>query len=147
MDSLYAKQPVFDICEKNNWQYMIVFKDGSIKTLAEEFIALKNFDPDIKDTDDEKSRYIGVNKISYNNHFLNIIEYAGIEEDKNIYFVFISSFLITKKNYKSIVIYGRLRWCIENQGFNEDLKRYFLTNQITYEYIELSNVQCQVRFT
>ena len=140
MDSLYAKQPVFDICVKNKWQYIIVFKEGSIKTLAEEFVSLKNYDPDIKDTDNEEAKYIGVNKISYNDHYLNVIEYAGIEDEKNIYFVFISSFLITKKNYKNIVYYGRLRWTIENQGFNEQKNHgFFLEHIFSEDYNAMKN--------
>ena len=140
MDSLYAKRPVFDICVKNKWQYIITFKEGSIQTLAEEFDALKNFDPDIKDTDNEEEKYIAVNKISYNDHFLNVIEYAGKEEGKDIYFVFITSFSITKRNYKNVVIYGRIRWCIENQAFNEQKNHgFFLGHKFSKNYNAMKN--------
>lgn len=40
-DSLYTSEPVFDICKKNNWAYLIRYKDGSIKSLAEEFKTIK----------------------------------------------------------------------------------------------------------
>lgn len=36
-DSLYACGPVFDICKKNKWEFLIRYKDGSIPTLAEEY--------------------------------------------------------------------------------------------------------------
>ena len=39
-DSLYACEPVFQICKENEWGYLIRFKDGSIPSLAEEFHAI-----------------------------------------------------------------------------------------------------------
>ena len=44
-DSLYACGPVFKTCKENNWRYIIRFKDGSIKTLAIDFHALKQLEP------------------------------------------------------------------------------------------------------
>ena len=35
-DSLYASEPVMEICEANKWDYIIRFKDGSIPSIAEE---------------------------------------------------------------------------------------------------------------
>ena len=37
-DSLYAANPIMEICKEYNWNYIIRFKDGSIKTVAEEFV-------------------------------------------------------------------------------------------------------------
>ena len=34
---MYACGPVFDICKKNKWEFLIRYKDGSIPTLAEEY--------------------------------------------------------------------------------------------------------------
>ena len=39
-DSLYAGEPVFDICEKNHWSYIIQYKAGSIKSIMEEYEAM-----------------------------------------------------------------------------------------------------------
>lgn len=78
---------------------------------------------------DDKRKYIGVNKIDYHDISLNMIEYSGIEgtekDPKDIHFVFITSYKITKKNYKAIVHHGRIRWDIENEGFNEQKKHGF----------------------
>ena len=35
-DSLYASEPVMEICEANKWDYIIRFKDGSIPSIAGE---------------------------------------------------------------------------------------------------------------
>lgn len=36
-DALYANKTVLEICKKNNWKYLIRFKEGAIPTLYEEF--------------------------------------------------------------------------------------------------------------
>jgi hypothetical protein len=43
-DSLYACEPVFEICENNNWKYLFRFKEGRIKSVAKEFEILKEMD-------------------------------------------------------------------------------------------------------
>ena len=36
-DSLYASEPVMDICRGNSWDYIIGYKTGSIPSIAEEY--------------------------------------------------------------------------------------------------------------
>ncbi len=40
-DSLYACEPIFEVCRKNKWEFLIRYKDGSIPTLAEEYEEIK----------------------------------------------------------------------------------------------------------
>jgi hypothetical protein len=124
-------------------EYIITFKESSIPTVAEEFNTLKKYGPDIEDISDENEKYVAVNKIFYENHYLNIIEYDGIEgkkEQKAKHFIFITSFTITKKNYKEIVYYGRLRWRIENEGFNEQKKHgFYLEHVFSKNYNAMKN--------
>lgn len=40
-DSLYAVEPIFQICKKNNWKYIFTFKEGRTKSIWEEFQELK----------------------------------------------------------------------------------------------------------
>ena len=121
MDSLYACGPVFDLCRKNNWRYIIRFKDGSIKTVAEDFHALKRMESSqvIERTDANtgvKEVYRYVTGIGYQSHTLNIVEYtkSGLPHP----FIFITDLPVTKKNCEQLVSDGRRRWKIENEGFN-----------------------------
>lgn len=41
MDSLYACEPVFSLCRENNWRFLVRFKEGSIPSVATEFLALQ----------------------------------------------------------------------------------------------------------
>ena len=120
MDSLYACKPIFDLCQKNGWKYIIRFKDGSIKSIAEEFHTLKHLEPDNVWTKTEgkiQKTYRYVTGIQYQDHKLNIAE---CEQSNLKYpFAFITNFPLSKRNCEQLVSAGRSRWKIENEGFNE----------------------------
>lgn len=42
VDSLYASEKLFQICDDFQWKYLIRFKDGSIPSVADEFHLLKD---------------------------------------------------------------------------------------------------------
>lgn len=44
MDGLYAKGPVMEICFKNKWGFMVVFKDGSLPSVWQEADGLMRLD-------------------------------------------------------------------------------------------------------
>lgn len=141
MDSLYACKPVFDICQKNNWRYIIRFKDGSIPSVAEEFHTLKNLEPNqihIETFDDINKQYKYVNAIPYENHSLNLIEY--IQSNKGYPFIFVTDLSINKRNYKRLIDDGRRRWKIENEGFNTQKNHgYFLEHLFSKNYNAMKN--------
>ncbi|MCC3358972.1 transposase family protein [Bacillus sp. REN16] len=45
-DSLYACEPVFKLCQKYKWKYLLRFKEGRIKTVASEFYNIKKLEQD-----------------------------------------------------------------------------------------------------
>jgi len=109
------------ICTDNNWEYLIRFKEGSIKSLAEEFKVLSSLeDANRKEFKKNKvnQKYKWINDIFYNNHNLNILKFIECKENQKTKFVFISSIKINSKNAESIGKFGRKRWKIENEGFN-----------------------------
>jgi len=119
MDSLYACGPVFDLCREYGWHYIIRFKDGSIKTVAEEFHALKGIEPEqswSRTVEGLIQTYSYVLKIPYQAHELNVVEF--IQSDMPHPFVFITDLPITRRNCEQLVNDGRVRWKIENEGFN-----------------------------
>ena len=119
MDSLYACGPVFDLCRGHGWRYIIRFKDGSIKTVAEEFHALKDVEPEqswARTNQGSTQTYKYVLKIPYQAHELNIAEFT--QSDMPHPFVFITDLPIARRNCAQLVEDGRRRWKIENEGFN-----------------------------
>src|SRR5215469_12946896 len=65
---------------------------------------------------DTKKTYKYVTKIPYQSHELNLLEYE--QSDLKYPFVFITSLPISKHNCEQLVLDGRRRWKIENEGFN-----------------------------
>lgn len=120
-DSLYACDPVMTICKENNWEYLIRFKEGSIKSVAQEFEILSNIEDSNKKEvkkDNIYQKYKWVNDIFYNNHKLNLLELKELKKKQETKFVFMSSIKINNKKPQIIAEFGRMRWKIENEGFN-----------------------------
>lgn len=133
-DSLYACEPVFEICSSNNWEYLIRFKEGRIKSVAREFNNIKGLEG--KKTGDST----WINDIFYNQRVVILIE-TEIEDsgDKKIY-TFITNKRITKRNADEIVSFGRSRWKIENEGFNnQKTKRYNIEHANSLNYNAMKN--------
>ena len=133
-DGLYPNNTVFDICENNNWGYIITLKDGNLKTVWEEieFLSIiKNgciksevakLEPNMRITE----HYGGFKNIEYQKHKLNIVEAViekvplnDTEKEPDKRFVHVTNFDIKKDELKNISYEGRRRWKIENEGFNE----------------------------
>jgi len=80
-DGLYPNKTFFDICKKNQYKYIVIFKDGNLKTVWEEVEALKDITPDNERIEtitvgNAKIRreYRWVNAIDYNGHPVNWVE-------------------------------------------------------------------------
>jgi hypothetical protein len=139
-DSLYAANPIMEICKKNNWKYIIRFKDGSIKTVAEEFRNIVK----LENKNETDIKY--VNGINYKENEVNIVEYEKrtIEnkksEEKITTFKWITNIAITNKNVKEIIKTGRQRWKIENEGFNTQKNlRYNIKHANSLNYNAMKN--------
>lgn len=123
LDGLYANKPVIGSCNKNNWNYIITFKEGSMKEVYKEYESLKKLHPE---------NYLEYNGKGIQQEYCwapNVLQYKGTsnanvlecierkpKETKR--FVYLTNFSISKDNVKEIGGGGRLRWKIENEGFN-----------------------------
>ena len=114
-DGLYVTKNVLEICQEYHWDYIIRYKEGCASSIAKEYRALP--EKGIIGTDIEYQ-----NKIMFNDFDVNLIYYREKRkikgEEKETEFAWITSIEITKGNAKKMVIAGRNRWKIENQGFN-----------------------------
>ncbi|MBS3970248.1 MAG: transposase family protein [Clostridia bacterium] len=152
-DSLYACEPVFVLCDQYNWKYIFRFKEGRIKSVAEEFEAIKAGETKIviKEKDGvTKQELLWVNDISYNNREVNLIEAKIDTEDgsKSKQFLFLTGIKITKTNAERLVATGRSRWKIENQGFNNQKNiRYHLEHANSHDYTAMKNHYLLIQIT
>lgn len=133
-DSLYAAEPIFEICKNNGWKYLFRFKEGRIKSVAKEFNILKIYG----DEGEENKKW--VNGIVYEENSVNVIEAEiDIKKEKKE-FVFVTNILITKRNADTIVAAGRSRWKIENEGFNDQKNnKYKIEHANSLNYNAMKN--------
>lgn len=114
-DGLYVSQTVLEICENNNWDYIIRYKEGCASSIAKEYQSLPE-----KESIDNNIEF--QNEIIFQERDVNLVYYRENQkrhgEEVQTEFAWITNILITKSNVKKIIKAGRLRWKIENQGFN-----------------------------
>jgi len=132
-DGLYPNKTVFNICEENKWKYVISLKDGNLKTVWKEVAFLnvcgKNIELEvskIKPNIHIIEKYKGFQNINYHKHNISIVEVLisgkSIKSDDKIddlKFAHITNIKLAKENISKISKAGRLRWKIENEGFND----------------------------
>ncbi len=134
-DSLYACEPVFKLCDEYNWKYILRFKEGRIKSIAQEFNTIKAIEQGMAD-------YSWVNDIAYNDRSVNIVEFREeVEGGKNKKYLFLTDIKITTERIaKLLVAAGRSRWKIENQGFNNQKNiRYHIEHANSHDYRAMKN--------
>jgi len=126
MDSLYANRPVMDLCKQNRWSYVITFKKGSMPDVYDWYGRIKKLHPENKSKLRFKEgiiqHYAWVSPLEHysEDRIFHVLE---CDEDKRngkkTKYVWLTDIPITQKNHQQIANYGgRLRWKIENQGFN-----------------------------
>lgn len=128
-DGLYPNNTVFDICLKNNWQFIITLKDGNLKTFQQEVGLLKatsgkrNVYRATKTTR-ATLEYEYLNDIEYDKRYFSWVEcYETVVniKDKTAkvqWFTYITNVAQNGQNIVQTADSGRLRWKIENEGFN-----------------------------
>lgn len=137
LDSLFAGGPTMSICEENNWKFMIVHKDGDIPFIHKEFESLLPLTPENHFTfltgpqGKTRQEYRWINDISYTDsekkkHTVGVLECVENEPEpkqpsqtKTTRFRWITNFTLKDKQVIELANQGgRIRWKIENEGFN-----------------------------
>jgi hypothetical protein len=122
LDALYANERVFKLCQKQRCSYLITFKKGSMSAAWEEFQALKKLTKNqrLKALQGKQTQeFCWINNITCNGRALNAIEITETTNgEQSFYGAWLSSWFVTKDNVKALVLGGRARWIIENEGFN-----------------------------
>jgi hypothetical protein len=150
-DGLYPNNTVFDICQENSWQFIITLKDGNLKTFQQEVALLKA-------TSGKKNVYRATKttRTTLEYEYLNDIEYdkryfSWVEcnetvvniNDKTINcqrFTYITNVAQDGQNIVQTADSARLRWKIENEGFNSQKN---LGYQLEHKFSRVSFVAMQ----
>jgi len=152
-DSLYACGPVFDICKKNKWEFLIRYKDGSIPTLAEEYQEINKMGENEEEIIEIEQIYKRkpkeklthkikwVNDLYYQGHKVAVME-LEVEKNQKKWkeFQWVTSMEVKNRTAEEFAETGRKRWLIENEGFNiQKNYRYIITHANSLDYNAMKN--------
>lgn len=145
-DALYPNKTNFEICKDNNWNFIIVFKDGTLPSVAEEvnlLIPLHKENAQNRPVRKDKEGWLEehsmfITEVKYDKYTLNWLEYtlqyAGKEPHQK--FVHLTDMKVDKDNVWKMSKHGRMRWLIENQGFNTQKNcGYNLNHKFSRKYL------------
>ena len=134
LDGLFAGGPTFSLCQAYGWKFIITLKDQDLPSVNQEFEALWPLAPGNQLSFHtgkhlEITQHYGwVNAISYLDaahqpHALSVFECSETKPDagqrKTTKFKWVTNFHLTAKNVRELATNGgRMRWKIENEGFN-----------------------------
>jgi len=126
-DALYMSDPVVSRCKEYNWDFMIVQKENGFDYTREE-IELR---PDKIRIQKNNEHYQYLNDLEYNQHTVSWIGY----KNQTSTFAWYSSFQVDANNIKSLTEAARMRWKIENQGFDEQKNHGY---NVQHQYSRIS---------
>lgn len=130
-DGLYPYQGFFDICQANGWAFILTFQDGNLPSVWEEVRALlprnldlHRYERRIQGQTLIEHDFRWVSTLDYHGHRLQWLE--GVEmltpghrgEPTRSRFVHLTNLAVSAATVAVLSRTGRLRWKIENEGFN-----------------------------
>jgi len=154
IDGLFAGGPVFRICTEFGWKYMVVLKDGSLPTVNQEFESLSALQPEnhlsyqwLDGTTLVKQLFRWVNGIEYTDtgkteHTVDVIACMETRQETTGEITtkrhkWATNMRVSRRNVIELANHGgRLRWKIENEGFNVQKNGGY---GLTHEYSKNDN--------
>jgi len=127
-DGLYPYENAFKICEDYGWKFIFVLQEDSLKTVQEELTLTRRRKPatqwyTVKNKWDVTDEYRFQTGIEYHKKYtLNWVQCQETRKKDNkkeaSCFEYVTNIEPNKDNVRAIAEGGRLRWKIENEGFN-----------------------------
>jgi len=138
-DGLYPYEGFFAQCKENGWAFSTTFKDGCLPSIWKDVHDSKrlqstnrrNFTIRVSEQRKKSQEYSWVTHIDYRGHALNWLECRetvtltekdrqgkDIERSETSVFTHITNLPVNHDNVIKTSETGRLRWKIENEGFN-----------------------------
>ena len=128
-DALYATVPFMKLCKDTyHFEYLFTLKGGSQKIVDESFEWIRSAEDSQFETGLCNEKGTGffanhVEEVAGKEPVMNVFEYEYEKENtkkqkQNIRFRWVTSLSVTQRNLEEIILAGRGRWKIENEGFN-----------------------------
>jgi len=122
LDALYANGPVLERVAQQQWKCIITFRQGCMSDVWQNYEGLKKLQtkqtgPCVYNSMLHHCRW--VNGVEYQGKNLSVLEcHAPVSDITTKTFVWLTDIDVRRTNYTDIMKGGRLRWTIENEGFN-----------------------------
>ena len=128
-DALYATEPFMELCKKTcHWEYLFTQKNSRQRKLDEGFEWIKTGDDAVRQAGLCKEHGSGffanhVEELADKKEVMNVFEYEYETKDKEgknqkVQFQWVTSLEVIRRNLEEMILAGRGRWKIENEGFN-----------------------------
>lgn len=124
-DGLYPNAPFFRLCREYGWQWLVTLKDGNLPTVWSQVILRQGQERcrSRQRVVDRKGHsvhqtYHWLNGLSYQGFTLHWCSCTEVVDGKVTDFVYVSSLDVDYQQVIEFTDTGRLRWKIENEGFN-----------------------------
>jgi len=136
-DGLYPYGGAFETCEGYGWKYIFVLKDSTLKSVQEDLVLPRRRDPKksgyhVRDGWRVACEYRFENGLEYKKSKISWIESGETrtrdmprekrpekqKDGETHRFVYVTNFEVDRDNVMELSAGGRLRWKIENEGFN-----------------------------
>lgn len=122
LDGLFACNPVVKLCERNRWAYIITLREGSLPAVFQDYEALLTLTPEnvrVVERDGCRRMYRWINDVDFGDRTTNVFECVEETAEGSTRFVWLTGFRVDAGNVGELSEQGgRLRWKIENEGFN-----------------------------
>ena len=136
-DGLYPNKTFMKTCKDNGWEFVVVLKDDNLKTLQQDITDVENKHRHSTECSTSKSK--GKKHIHWQYEWITEqLDHGGyrvywlkctetvthldkdskVASQKATRFVYLTSMEVDKENVRNIAGAGRMRWKIENEGFN-----------------------------
>ena len=124
LDGLYFCEPVMKVCRDNRWGYITTFKEGSAPSAWRESRSLMELSPEnrlLLEKDDVRQEFRWVEGVEMGTEKTNVLECAETSAGGEVTaFVWGTNMPLNARTVCGVANRGgRLRWKIENEGFNE----------------------------
>lgn len=169
-DGLYPNKTFMKVCQDNGWAYIVVLKDKSLKTLQEDITDIEHshrhsLDHEILDNKGKRHTHRKYEWITetlvhagHTVYWVSCTEtVSNVGKDKTLStqratrFVNLSNIKIDKDNVQAISNAGRMRWKIENEGFNTQknggynlghkyARKSFTAHQNYYQCMQIAHI-------
>ena len=123
LDGLYANQNVIRLIESKRWKYIITFKEGSMSERFPEAVSLANMQTENRlkvRQPDRLQQFVWAEQLPIAEFTPNVLFcYERPKKGEARQFVWLTNFHLSRNNVEKIANNGgRLRWKVENEGFN-----------------------------